>query len=188
MINKTKTKACSLLLILLLLAFPACKKSVLKRCQTIVDSRDGKSYKVVLIEDQCWMAESLRYIPTSTTYCYDDKQVNCDTCGVMYHYDSPDDICPKGWHVPTKDEYIQLITNLGGAIPSLEKLKPGGSSGFNALYCGNYEELTSTFKSIKNQGYYTAKGGHLWLNNNVNYSRFLDNWQLFAPCRCLLDD
>ena len=46
------------------------------------------------------------------------------------------DVCPSGWHLPTREECDQLINYLGGSDQAFNKLIDGGSSGFNALLAG----------------------------------------------------
>jgi uncharacterized protein (TIGR02145 family) len=39
---------------------------VMPDCGQLVDNRDGESYNTILIGEQCWMAENLRYLPEVT--------------------------------------------------------------------------------------------------------------------------
>ena len=104
----------------------------MKKCIDI----DGNSYKTVRIGNQVWMAENLKVthyrdgtaIPTGHSnsewenlstgaYCaYDDNESNADTYGYLYNGYAVTDsrnIAPKGWHVPTDDEWQTLEMHLG---------------------------------------------------------------------------
>ncbi|MBO7412937.1 MAG: hypothetical protein J6U20_04645 [Fibrobacter sp.] len=97
---------------------------------TMKDSRDGKTYRTVVVDGVTWMAENLNYEGHSMgkSNCYDDSDDNCELYGRMYSrdatmndsrckYESSCDlgegpiqgVCPDGWHIPTKKEVQNLL-------------------------------------------------------------------------------
>lgn len=80
----------------------------------IFDQRDGKSYRATRIGDRKWMAENLNY--SGAGKCYQDENAYCAVYGRLYTwYDLGIDstnvkgICPSGWHVPSNNEWMQLL-------------------------------------------------------------------------------
>lgn len=77
-------------------------------------------YKTVLIGEQCWFAENLGYDNgcssielvdyTDVGHCtyIGDNQEEYGNLGLLYQSSVADTICPLGWHLPTKEEWIEL--------------------------------------------------------------------------------
>ncbi len=87
---------------------------------TLTDVRDGKTYKTVKIGEQTWMAENLNFDNTGS-YCYANKQENCDKYGRLYTWEAAKNVCPTGWHLPTEEEWQQLEKYLGMTDSELTK-------------------------------------------------------------------
>ena len=104
---------------------------------------DGIAYKTVRIGNQVWMAQNLNEKTADGSWCYRNINENCEKYGRLYTWTAamklPSDcnkkkctekiksphqgICPKGFHVPTQDEYLQLYDFVGGIEIAGEKLK-----------------------------------------------------------------
>jgi uncharacterized protein (TIGR02145 family) len=126
-------------------------------CSTITDSRDGETYSVVKIGNQCWMAENLRYNASgswlnpanpSTVYgrLYDWATVMNGSGSSSSSPSGVQGICPSGWHLPSDAEWTTLTTAIGGtetgtAMKSTTGWSNGAAtnaSGFNAFPAGIY--------------------------------------------------
>ena len=108
--------------------------------ESFVDSRDGNEYTTVIIGNQTWMRENLRYegdIPlgssSSTTTAYRYYPVgdenNVQRYGYLYNWlaamngesnssmvpSGVRGICPEGWHLPSNGEWSILQHSLGGS-------------------------------------------------------------------------
>lgn len=79
----------------------------------LIDERDGQVYRTVTIGSQTWMAENLNY-ETDSSYCYNDSASYCDKYGRIYSWVAAQDACPSGYHLPSGDEWQQLIDAVGG--------------------------------------------------------------------------
>lgn len=86
------------------------------------DSRDGQKYKKVKIGKQVWMAENLNY-KMEGSYCYKNDETHCEKYGRLYEWDAAMKACPKGWHLPTKEEFETLMSNVGGKKVAGKMLK-----------------------------------------------------------------
>lgn len=110
-------------------AFPQGEKADCESAAPI--DYDGNRYATVQIGEQCWMKENLRAthymdgtllefgapISLSAEYFYPNGFKNhVAKYGLLYKGSvvfNPAGICPKGWHVPTDEEWTQLTDYVG---------------------------------------------------------------------------
>jgi len=82
---------------------------------TFTDSRDGKVYKTVKIGEQVWLAENLAFnAPSSKFY---------EKYGRLYDWKTALSVCPKGWHLPSDNEWQALVDFAGGGEVAGKKFK-----------------------------------------------------------------
>ncbi len=120
------------------------------------DKRDGKTYRTVAIGEQTWMAENLNY-ETENSYCYDNNVNNCTQYGRLYEWEVANVACPDGWHLPSQDDWEDLIITVGNRdIAALElKSKFGWNDSIAGLDKYGFSALPAGYKYGENFG----KGG-----------------------------
>ncbi|MFH0864743.1 MAG: fibrobacter succinogenes major paralogous domain-containing protein [Bacteroidota bacterium] len=89
----------------------------------MTDIRDGCIYKTVILGGQTWMAENLNYITSDGSWCYNNDSINCERYGRLYNWETAKEVCPAGWHLPSKAEWDTLVIYLGGKEVAGSKLK-----------------------------------------------------------------
>lgn len=148
---------------------------------------DGNVYHTIKIGTQVWMAENLRtthyndgteipnvidntawFALTTPGYCWNNNDISNKTLyGALYNWYSvgTEKLCPIGWHVPSKTEWLLLINYLGGESIAGGKMKEIGTthwlsqcyganniSGFSALPAGG--RVTNDFNQAGGIAYF----------------------------------
>ena len=135
----------------------------------LYDGRDGRTYKTIEINGITVMAQNLAYGDSAKnpylkgwSWCYNDDTLNCAKGGRYYTWTAAmnidskwlneavpagtvkiphQGICPDGWHIPTKDEWNNLFTDVDyaaqQALGNLEWKDATNASGFSALPIGS---------------------------------------------------
>ena len=138
------------------------------------------------------MAENLTYKISKGSWCYDNEDSLCNKYGRLYDWNTAQKACPKGWHLPNKDEWIKLSNFLGDNEFAGGKLKntvewtmpnkgATNESGFNALPAGARNYKNSSFDYIKNDTYYwcsnVENNESSWVSYlSFNYSKISTNF------------
>jgi uncharacterized protein (TIGR02145 family) len=123
------------------------------------DPRDGQYYGTVTIGSQTWMSQNLNYtIPQKQKegmyqwLCLNEQATWCDQAGKMYRIGAVIEnradheftaICPSGWRLPSRGDWEQLFTAIGGEA-GIRELRHGGRFDFNGQDLGyaNWRFLT----------------------------------------------
>lgn len=124
-----------------------------------IDSRDNIVYKIVKIGNKMWFAENLRY-RCNDSWVYNNDITNEAKLGRLYSWYSANDACPKGWRLPTKEEWEDLYAKIGSSPYALQSTEysswqwPGAtnSSNFSAIPSGLY--VRGDFCGINQAAYF----------------------------------
>ncbi len=122
----------------------------------VFNDADGKVYQIVKIAGQVIMAQNYAKKPAEGNFwAYEDDEENAKTFGYLYDWETAKKLTPKGWHLPTKEEWERVFQSLGGHSKEVyDKMKAGGNSDFEARLGG--------WRYVK--GVYNGKGAssHYW--------------------------
>ena len=117
----------------------------------VIEDIDGNRYQTVWIGNNLWMAENLQTthysngnpipnIVQNTQWSnleigawsyYKNQKDSKKTYGKLYNWFTVSDhrnVCPKGWHVATDEEWFALGSFLGGNKVAGDKMKTTGSN------------------------------------------------------------
>jgi len=166
---------------------------------TLTDSRDNKTYKIVKIGEQVWMAENLNYNANGSK-CYDNEESNCTTYGRLYNFETAKTACPSGWKLPTKAEWEVLVAAVGGKETAGKNLKAksGWNNNGNGTDKFGFSALPSGFFGSEGEGYFFGNVGDtgFWWNSSkgsvimgyneesTEYGNYLDDSYRYS-IRCI---
>lgn len=178
---------------------------------TFEDERDGKTYKWVRVGDQIWMVQNLAYKADWGCSPFRWKKRMAEKEGYLYDWETAQKVPPKGWHLPSVDEYKRLIDYVGGTNPknSFIFLVEKDSLKLNFKNNGEYwANFPKKGKGIYNGGtFHPVKRTKLWtstyqlsFHKDTLYSNFgirytsKEAWLSFSgdkldryPIRCIKD-
>jgi uncharacterized protein (TIGR02145 family) len=162
---------------------------------SIVDSRDGKVYKMVKIGDKTWMAENLKW-ECEGSCIYEGVAKNLKKYGRLYTFDASRNACPAGSHLPTTQEWDSLgkVVDPKESGEAGDKLIKKTYPGFSATL-GGFMNAKGKFLSLEGESYYwgtdnTAylvgdmKGGvTFFINDNLAKKDYKNSYSI----RCVKD-
>ena len=177
---------------------------------TLIDTRDGKSYKTIEIGEQTWMAQNLNYLVYGS-HCYNDSVKYCTAYGRLYSWALAvgkteeecgdghvcnligvvQGVCPEGWHLPDTTEWNKLFEEVGGksTAGTVLKSKSGWMTknengtddfAFTALPVGRWYSYGKKFQDMSREAYFWSSTENR--HNNASYVNFsgLDHRALLA--------
>jgi len=200
--------------------------------QSTVKDIDGNVYNTVKIGNQLWLKENLKVtkfndgspipnISKKTVYGttdrtgawywdYADNPENNKRYGKLYNWSAviSGKLCPKGWHIPSKEEWEELVGFIGKTNAACAEMqntdgwlesnvKGTNKTGFSALpggyrtnmggytLIGYHAEFWSTsYSNARESGTYTftVRSNTIGLGGNEN------NSEAAVSCRCIADN
>ena len=144
---------------------------------TFIDERDGQKYKTVRLKDgKIWMAQNFNFNTGKNCWNYQNNPANGPTYGRLYSWEAAQKACPKGWHIPTDEEWWRMIQGYGKSYNRLsgqeyntgehageaafKALTIKGSSGFSVVLGGSRHN-DGSFRHLNDWGYF-------WTNTEKN--------------------
>jgi uncharacterized protein (TIGR02145 family) len=173
-----------------------------------VSDIEGNVYKTVKIGNQLWMGENLNVgkfrngdpIPQAKTneewekagstgspaWCYyENDPMNGKTLGKLYNWYAVNDqrgLAPLGWHIPTDNEWVELIDNQGGKEWAGIKMKSMSlwNDYTNERVPGVFEALPGGVRKDGNFQYGGIKGksAFWWVAPEDGNKTLGDSWRL----------
>jgi uncharacterized protein (TIGR02145 family) len=158
---------------------------------------DGNVYKTIKIGNQWWMAENLKvthyrnsdpitHVEDDTEWAdlitgawcvYDNQDSYKNIYGLLYNWYVVDDsrnIAPEGWHVPTDEEWQELVNHLDGSSVAGGKLKETGTGHWNnpnigATNASGFSALPGGYR-YGSLGYFNYRGyyAYFWSSTEHN--------------------
>lgn len=160
------------------------------QAQTVKDI-DGNSYGLVTIGSQTWLKENLKVqhynngdliktTPSDSTNIFFENEpkyqwacnannassANYGRFYTWYVINDSRNICPAGWHVPTMEEWHQLVAYLGGRTVAVGKLKEMGNTHWNL------PDSSATNET----GFTALPAGEHNYNGENNYQGYICSW------------
>jgi uncharacterized protein (TIGR02145 family) len=130
----------------------------------------GEVYPTVKINNAIWMAKNLN-LNKGNSRCYNNEPENCDKYGKLYDMETAMKACPVGWHLPSKEEWNDLIKYAGGNEVAGKKLKATsewGHSYNNGTDDYGFAALPGGF-FINSEGFRYAGGEGIWWSTGKDY-------------------
>ena len=176
--------------------------------QNFLNRNNFQLYSTVTLKDEnMWLAQNLNI--DTVEGCWKNKQNKIDY-GFLYTWEAAQNACPKGWHIPTDEEWWNLASLYGKASNTLvdreiNTFEKAGQNAFHSLIkrynsvfaaeLGGFKNLGESIENINIGGYYWSNNsydslealGYYFFRPKSNFNRFKFNKNLGFSCRLIQD-
>lgn len=200
-----------IVIVIIPLIISSCKKTTVESPISIQDN-EGNIYQTVKIGDQYWMSENLNSAKwpdgSDSPYWIQSKSGKLYYSKALLKNKYGKDICPNGWHLPSKGEWEKLFKFLGGDLKTIGGMlkkpnvvgwsesakgkvgfnaKPNGTLSFNSASVILNENSVTIFwaiDSLNTQTYMIkSNSNEIFINNGLGDLSIGYNFS----CRCVKD-
>lgn len=136
---------------------------------SITDTRDGHTYKTIVIGNQTWMAENLAFRVNGC--CTFNNESSISKYGFLYNWQTAQNVCPNGWHLPSDSEWTQLTDYLGGGNQPGNKMKDisGWEENTNSNNISGFSAMPGGFGAVNyNRIEEMGKAGYWWTSTSYD--------------------
>ena len=117
----------------------------------LTDTRDNKIYWTTSINGSEWLAHNLDFKIDEKSYYFENSEAN-KVYGLLYtgmlFTESSVNVCPEGWHLPSMQEWLDLLNSTGGIKTSAPALREATAKYWrSSTVTGNNESGMSVLPS-----------------------------------------
>lgn len=181
----------AVLLLSFIFILAGCKKEPAPEETTVTDY-DGNVYNIIRIGDQEWLDRNLAVThyrngdPVPNIFGtpgneggwinYNNDPAIGNVYGKLYNSQAVHDtrgLAPEGWHVATRQDWLELIDNLGGFALAGGKLKERGTAHWDAPNAGATDDYGFTALPggyASGGSYYLGRYAGFWTSTRVDQS------------------
>lgn len=137
---------------------------------SMLDARDGRTYRVAAIGGKTWMAQNLAFA-TKDSWCAQKDSAACAATGRFYEWTAALVACPAGWHLPSDSDWNALARAVGGEDSAGIQLKSktGWSNGGTGKDAFGFEALPAGIHY--SYGVFDGDGGHAFFWSSTEGGR-----------------
>lgn len=136
------------LIVIVATLFPV---SSLAQEDVLTDLRDNKKYRIKTLNNTTWMLDNLDYEADYSVGLTEEqkaKYTSFNLHGRYYHFINTDSVCPRGWRLPNRQDWIDYFNLLVKESPKKVKLETMAMEEENYYFSFlNYEKRIDLFKA-----------------------------------------